>query len=71
MHYPSAVPLFHYYRQKYGYQAGVFPVAEWLAAQTISLPVGPHLAPEDPQRIADAVKDAIVRLRTVVGVYQS
>ncbi len=71
VHYPSAVPLFHYYRQKYGYQAGVFPVAEWLAAQTISLPVGPHLAPEDPQRIADAVKDAIVRLRTVVGVYQS
>jgi dTDP-4-amino-4,6-dideoxygalactose transaminase len=46
-------------------------VAEWLAAQTISLPVGPHLAPEDPWRIADAVKDAIARLRTVAGVYQS
>ena len=71
VHYPSAVPLFSYYREKYGYQAGAFPVAEWLAAQTISLPVGPHLAPEDPWRIADAVKDAIARLRTVAGVYQS
>jgi perosamine synthetase len=60
VHYPSAVPLLNYYRQKYGYTDGQYPVAEWLATQTISLPVGPHLAVGDPQRIATAVKAAIM-----------
>jgi dTDP-4-amino-4,6-dideoxygalactose transaminase len=59
VHYPSAVPLFAYYREKYGYRAGQFPVAEWLAAGTISLPVGPHLEPGDPVRIVAAVKAAL------------
>jgi dTDP-4-amino-4,6-dideoxygalactose transaminase len=53
------VPLFTYYRDKYGYVAGQFRVAEWIAAQAISLPVGPHLAPGDPQRIVTAVKNAV------------
>lgn len=47
VHYPSAVPLFTYYREKHGFREGQFPVAEWLAAQTISLPVGPHMTTED------------------------
>jgi perosamine synthetase len=59
VHYPSAVPLFAYYREKYSYRAGQFPVAEWLAAGTISLPVGPHLDRGDPARIAAALKAAI------------
>ena len=61
VHYPSAVPLFSYYQGKYGYQEGQFPVAEWLAEQTISLPVGPHLPENGPERIAHALKEAIVR----------
>jgi len=63
VHYPGPVPLFSYYREKYSHCPGVFPVAEWLAASTISLPVGPHLGPGDPRRIADAVKQAITALR--------
>lgn len=63
VHYPSAVPLFSYYREKYGHRSGQFPVAEWIAAQSISLPVGPHLQAEDPKRIADALKSAIVRAK--------
>jgi dTDP-4-amino-4,6-dideoxygalactose transaminase len=59
VHYPSAVPLFSYYREKYGYRPGEFPVAEWLADQTISLPVGPHLPPDGPERIAAAFKVAL------------
>jgi perosamine synthetase len=59
VHYPSAVPLFSYYREKYGHKVGQFPVAEWIAAQSISLPVGPHLDPESPRRIADAMKASI------------
>ena len=64
VHYPSAVPHFTYYRNKYGYREGQFPVAEWLAAQTISLPVGPHLGAGDAARIGAAVKAAITRVRS-------
>lgn len=58
IHYPGPVPLFTYYSEKYGYAAGDFPVAEWLAAQTISLPVGPHLGEDGAGRIADAFAEA-------------
>lgn len=63
IHYPRAVPLMGYYREKYGYREGQFPVAEWLAAQTISLPVAPHLSEDDPARIGNAVKDAIAAVK--------
>lgn len=63
VHYPRAVPLMAYYRDKYGYREGQFPVAEWLAEQTISLPVGPHLKEGDALRIAEAVKEAVRRAR--------
>ncbi len=59
VHYPSAVSQFSYYREKYGYKPGDFPVAEWIGAQAISLPVGPHLAAGDPDRIVSAVKNAV------------
>lgn len=59
VHYPGAVPLMTYYREKYGHRPGQFPIAEWMADMTISLPVGPHLGPGDPARIARALKDAI------------
>lgn len=63
VHYPGPVPLFTYYREKYGYRPGQFPVAEWLAAQTISLPVGPHLRPGDAERIGAAVVQAVAEAR--------
>lgn len=59
VHYPAAVPMFTYYREKYGHRPGQFPVAEWLADQTVSLPVGPHLADGDASRIAAAVKSGV------------
>lgn len=63
VHYPSAVPLFTYYREKYGYRDGQFPIAEWIAAQTISLPVGPHLNEGDAARIGAAMKEAVAAVR--------
>ena len=59
VHYPRPVPEMRYYTERYGFKAGQFPLAAWLAEQTISLPVGPHLKPGDPERIASAFKDAI------------
>ena len=66
IHYPQAVPLFTYYREKYGYQAGQFPVAEWLAAQTISLPVAPHVDNKDISYIARVMEDALKKLKSNV-----
>lgn len=59
IHYPSAVPLFTYYRERYGYRPGQFPVAEWLGNQTISLPVGPHLGDDGARQVALAVVAAV------------
>ncbi|MFN3200755.1 MAG: DegT/DnrJ/EryC1/StrS family aminotransferase [Bradymonadia bacterium] len=59
LHYPRPVPLMSYYRERYGYQPGDFPVSEWISAQTISLPVAPHLAEGDPERIGHALASAI------------
>ena len=59
VHYPGAVPLMTYYKEKYGFRPGQFPVAEWLADATISLPVGPHLEKDHPARIAAAVEAAV------------
>lgn len=64
VHYPVALPLSRYYSEKYGYKPGDFPIAEWLAAQTISLPVGPHLDTGDPDYIAEEMKKAILTART-------
>ncbi|MBM3558491.1 MAG: DegT/DnrJ/EryC1/StrS family aminotransferase [Alphaproteobacteria bacterium] len=63
VHYPSAVPLFTYYHEKYGYRPGRWPVTEWLAAQTISLPVGPHLRGGDAEYIGAAVVGAVAAAR--------
>jgi perosamine synthetase len=59
VHYPGPLPLMSYYRDRYGYRAGQFPVAEWLADQTISLPVGPHLTEDDARRVGRTFKEAI------------
>lgn len=61
VHYPGPVPMFEYYADKYGYKQGQFPNAEWLAEQTLSLPVAPHLPIDGPERIASALKEAIVK----------
>jgi len=59
IYYPRPVPLMSYYRTKYGFGDGDFPVASWISNGSISLPVGPHLGPDDMRRIAAAVAAAI------------
>jgi len=61
IHYPSAVPMYAYYRDKYGYRSGQFPVAEWLGSQTLSLPVGPHLGTDGAHLVAEATLAALTK----------
>ena len=58
VHYPVPVPLTRYYRDRYGHQDGDFPVAEWISANAISLPVGPHVSESDAHFIAVTLRDS-------------
>ncbi len=59
VHY-QALHLHPYYREKYGYQEGSFPSAEWIGERTISLPISSALSNAD-------VEDVITALRKVLG----
>lgn len=62
VYYPRPVPFMRYYREKYGPRDDAFPVATWISEGSISLPVGPHLAPEDMLYIGNAFKEAVRRV---------
>lgn len=62
VYYPHPVPRLKYYREKYGYRDGECPVAERISDLGIALPVGPHLGPEDPSRIAAALREALAEV---------
>jgi perosamine synthetase len=63
IYYPQAVPLLTYYRHKYSYNEGDFPVAARLSAGTISLPVGPHVEDKDISYMVSIFKDAITEVK--------
>jgi dTDP-4-amino-4,6-dideoxygalactose transaminase len=58
-HFP-AVHLQRFYRDAYGFEPGNFPVAEWIAERTISLPLSPALTDEQVDRVIAAVR-AVLR----------
>jgi perosamine synthetase len=53
VHYPIALPLSRYYKERYGANEADFPVAHWIATHTISLPCGPHLQDGDAAFVAE------------------
>ena len=65
VHYPSPVPLFSYYKNKYGYSDNQFPIAKWFGDGSISLPVGPHLNLDDMKIISDTIKKALFDLNII------
>ena len=40
-----------------GYEPGDFPIAEAMADEVLSLPIGPHLSFEDQDRVIAALLD--------------
>lgn len=55
VHYPVALPLSTYYKDRYGYADDAYPVAHWIASNTVSLPCGPHLSDDDAAYIGETV----------------
>jgi dTDP-4-amino-4,6-dideoxygalactose transaminase len=64
IHYPVPVHLQPAYADL-GYQRGDFPIAEAVAAETLSLPMYPELSPDQTGRVAEAVR--AVAAAVVVG----
>jgi dTDP-4-amino-4,6-dideoxygalactose transaminase len=66
VHY-RAIHLLSYYRQTYGYERGMFPVAERIGDSTITLPLYPKLSNEEAQYVINGVKEvttAMARSKT-------
>ncbi|HAF86980.1 MAG: aminotransferase DegT [Legionellaceae bacterium] len=62
IHYPT--PLHLQEALSYlGYQRGSFPCAELASAQVISLPMSPYLTPDDQDKVIQAVKHNLARLK--------
>lgn len=57
--YSPAVHQQDYYRKKYKYRKGDFPVAEELARRVVTLPIGPRMTIVDLDYCINAVKDVI------------
>ena len=57
IYYATPLHLMTYYRDKYGYRRGDFPVAETLADCTIALPVGPHVKRNHIERMAEIIRN--------------
>ena len=57
IHYP--IPPHRTAAYAAGFEGRRLPVAERLGDEVLSLPIGPHLAPEDADRVADAVRGAV------------
>ena len=56
VYYPQPVPRMTYYRDKYGWQDGAFPVAAQISDCSIALPVAPHLDVDDMNYIGTHVQ---------------
>lgn len=52
-----AIHLLTFYRQKYGYKKGAFPVAERIGESTITLPLYPKLTDDEAQCVIDIVNE--------------
>jgi dTDP-4-amino-4,6-dideoxygalactose transaminase len=55
IHYPAPLHLLGPVRARYGAKEGLFPIAERLCRENLSLPVGPHMTPGMLEQVASAV----------------
>ena len=58
-----AVHTLTYYRDKFGYAPGAFPVAADIGERTVSLPLHTHLTDRDVDRVVVALEETLAALR--------
>ncbi len=51
--------LMTFYREKFGYRAGMFPVAEEIGARTITLPFYPRLTGEEIEYVIESLRETV------------
>lgn len=54
-----AIHLRKYYMERFGYKAGMFPVAERIGDMTVSLPLYPSLTDEEADYVIDCVREVV------------
>lgn len=54
-----AIHLMKYYREKYGFERGAFPIAEKIGDATITLPFYPKLQEEEIERVIRTVNEVV------------
>jgi dTDP-4-amino-4,6-dideoxygalactose transaminase len=55
----EAVHLHTFYRERFGYRAGMLPVAEEVCSRIVSLPLFPSMTDEDAADVVQAVREAV------------
>jgi dTDP-4-amino-4,6-dideoxygalactose transaminase len=63
VHYPP-VHLLQFYRERFGYRGGEFPVAEAAFAGLVTLPLFPAMNDEDVSDVVTAVEKVVGHFRT-------
>lgn len=58
------IPMIAYYRARYGYRAGDFPVADDVFARSLTLPLYETLPSEDQMEVSRKLLDVLARLET-------
>ncbi len=58
IHYP-AVHLFRFYRSRFGFRPGSFPVAERIGRNVVSLPLFPAMSDADVDRVVRAIQEVV------------
>src|SRR5436309_702857 len=58
IHYPVPIHLQTPYREKYGYSEGLFPIAERLAGQVLSLPIHPAITEEEVHTVSRLIRES-------------
>ncbi len=59
-----AVHLLTYYKERFGFERGMFPEAERIGDSTITLPLYPGLTSEDVEYVCQSVADAVMALQS-------
>ncbi len=62
--YLPAIHLYSFYRERFGYREGMFPVAEDVAARSLALPFFPQMTEGQVAQVAEALRRVLYRAGT-------